>query len=195
MKNWKKKILWQLWKKNWKRKRFFFFLFVFKEKENFFRLLSRSMKVVATFLTVFLFSKTFTFLLFFLHFFYLIGCITKKLAFQKLLQKLLPKQFEIIFFLFFWCVPFGYLYFLLFPLFECYGQHRLHRSIIQCWGLNSQPLDHESSALTTRPVFLNLFLYAEPFWRTKMSAEPLLAKSIIGGTLLEFNFIEISCNL
>ena len=96
--------------KKMKTEMFFSFLFVFKEKENFFRLLSRSMKVVATFLTVFLFSKTFTFLLF-LFIFYLMGCITRKLA----VRKLLPKHFEIIFFSIFLLCTFWLPLLLLFP--------------------------------------------------------------------------------
>ncbi len=36
--------------------------------------------------------------------------------------------------------------------------------------------------LQSMPVFLNLFLYAEPFWSKKFSAEPLNQSDFIGGT-------------
>ncbi len=44
-----------------------------------------------------------------------------------------------------------------FHWFVCNSQHRLHPSSIRCRGSNSRPLDHESSALTTRPWLLALF--------------------------------------
>ncbi len=56
-----------------------------------------------------------------------------------------------VFFLFFYflCALFGYLYFRYFLVCKCYL--RLHPSSIWCRGLNPRPLDHEPSALTTRP--------------------------------------------
>ncbi len=54
---------------------------------------------------------------------------------------------------FFWCAPFGYLYFWFF-FFKCNSlRYRLHPSGIRCWGSNPRPLGHEPSALTTRPGF------------------------------------------
>ena len=41
-------------------------------------------------------------------------------------------------------------------LYVCNSQHRLHPSSIRCRGSNSRPLDHELSALTTRPWLLAL---------------------------------------
>jgi hypothetical protein len=55
------------------------------------------------------------------------------------------------FYIFFWCAPFGYLYFFIFNAiasFACIPCSIRHR------GSNSQPLDCESSALTTRPRLL-----------------------------------------
>ncbi len=43
--------------------------------------------------------------------------------------------------------------FLLFSLFVCYF-HCLHPSSMRCRGSNTRPLDHELSALTTRPWLL-----------------------------------------
>ncbi len=66
---------------------------------------------------------------------------------------------------YFECAPFCFLYS---PFSICNSQHPLHPSSKQCWGMDPQPIDHERSALTTRPGVANplpagIFLPLKPF--------------------------------
>ena len=57
--------------------------------------------------------------------------------------------------IFFFGVPYSATFiFIVFHV--CNGLHRLHPSSIRCRGLNPWPLDHEPTALTTRPWLLPL---------------------------------------
>jgi hypothetical protein len=50
---------------------------------------------------------------------------------------------------------------------------------------------HLTYICKNRPVFLNLFDYAEHFWQAKMLAEPLLVNKNVCGTPVEANiFME-----
>ncbi len=77
-------------------------------------------------------------------------------------------EHSFFFFFFFSYIFGGPIWLPLFSFFSLYNvkaQQRLHPSSIRCRGSNSQPLDHESSALTTRPwllareFFLSIFTF------------------------------------
>ncbi len=92
---------------------------------------------------------------------------------QTTIKVYLPHYTGLIVFFFMVCPIWLPLFSLIFiGLYVIASQHHLHPSSIRFWGSNSRPLDHESSALTTRPWLLAYRTYSMVMPRLKNSCVP-----------------------